>query len=156
MYIINKSSPLHCRKFFSNSLLRRKPKSTEYGGERRWQTVCGLNEPSLTKLSAVTGPGLQIRSWHNRVEHCDHCPAQLTHCDDNGGEGQPAHSIVARDLLQHSNHCFKRSFFTSLRQPSLEDPKFSLLSPVTVNMEASKQTLTQTDHPSACSQTNSI
>ena len=113
--------------------------------------MCGLNEPSLTRLSAVTGPGLQIRNWHNRVEHCDHCPAQLTHCDDNGGEGQPARSIVTRDLLQHSNHCFKRSFFTSLRQQSLEDPKFSLLSPVTVNMEASKQTLTQTDHPSACS-----
>ena len=99
---------------------------------------------------------LQIRSWHNRVEHCDHCPAQLTHCHDNGGEGQPARSIVTRDLLQHSNHCFKRSFFTSLRQPSLEDPKFCLLSPVTVNMEASKQTLTQTGHPSTCSQTHSI
>ena len=99
---------------------------------------------------------LQIRSWHNLVEHCDHCPAQLTHCHDNGGEGQPARSIVTRDLLQHSNHCFKRSFFTSLRQPSLEDPKFCLLSPVTVNMEASKQTLTQTGHPSTCSQTNSI
>ena len=50
----------------------------------------------------------------------------LPHCHDNGHH-------CHQDLLQHSNHCFKRSFFMS------EDPKFYLLFSVTVNMEGSKQ-----------------